>query len=107
MSDWLENLRAECDRTNQARTARRLGVSPAMVNQVLNGAYKSDTSNIEARVRGELMRETVPCSVMGDISKRRCVDIQAQPFAPTNPDRVAVYRACRDGCPFSSLREDG
>lgn len=107
MSEWIDVLRQECDRVkSQAKVARQLGVSAAMVNQVLNGVYKASTDRIEALVRGELMHETVQCPVMGDVSKRKCADVQAQPFAATNPQRVALYRACRSGCPFSSLREE-
>lgn len=107
MSAWLEVLRAECERVkSQHKVAKRLGVSAAMVNQVLNGVYKASTERLEALVRGELMHETVLCPVMGEVSKRKCVDVQAQPFAATNPQRVALYRACRSGCPYSSLREE-
>lgn len=106
MSSWVEALRAECARTSQARTARRLGISASTVNQVLNGTYKADAARIEERIRGELMNERVLCPVMGEISKRKCVDVQALPFAATNPQRVALYKACRSGCPHSSLREE-
>lgn len=103
MSDWIEALRTECERTSQSRTARRLGVSPTMVNQALNGTYKGNIARLETLVRGELMSETVECPVLGEITKRRCLDEQARPFAPTNPQRVACYKACRSGCPHSSL----
>lgn len=106
MSAWIEALQSECARTSQARAARRLGVSASMVNQVLSGAYKADTARIEQLVRGELMNETVLCPVMGEISRRKCVDAQARPFAATNRLRVALYKACRSGCPYSSLREE-
>lgn len=107
MSAWVEALRAECARVkSQHKVGQRLGVSASLINQVINGNYKADTRSIEARVRGELMNETVQCPVMGECSKRRCVDVQAQPFAATNPQRVALWRACRSGCPFSSLKEE-
>jgi hypothetical protein len=104
--DWLRALKAEAERTSQAQVARRLGISASTVNQVLNGVYKADTGRVETLVRGELMNETVACPVLGDLSKRRCLDVQAQPFADTNPQRVQLYRACRHSCPFSSIRED-
>lgn len=96
--DWIEALRAECERTSQAKTAARLGVSSAMVNQVLRGRYRGKTDNLETRVRGELMRATVDCPVLGEISTRQCLDEQSRPFAATNPLRIRLYRACR-ACP--------
>jgi DNA-binding transcriptional regulator YdaS (Cro superfamily) len=102
---WVEALNEECERTSQRATAQRLGVSPSMVNQVLNGVYKANTSSLEARVRGELMAEQVTCPILGAITTRVCLDHQLRPFAATNPQRVALYRACRRGCAHSSLKE--
>src|SRR5690606_24583580 len=77
--DWVAVLREECDRTSQPKTAARLGVSPAMVNQVLKGVYKGNWERIETLVRGELMNKTVECPILGEISCRRCLDEQARP----------------------------
>lgn len=104
MKEWIKALRAECRRTSQIRVARRLGVSATSINQVLGGNYKASTARIEQRVRGELMRETVECPVLGEITKRRCDDEQRRPFASTNPQRIAVYKACRSGCSHSGLK---
>lgn len=103
--DWIVALREECGRTSQSKTAAALGVSTAMVNQVLKGTYKGNWERIETLVRGELMNATVMCPVLGEISCRKCLDLQALPFAPTNPQRVAVYKACRSGCEFSKLED--
>ncbi len=97
--DWIEALRDECERTSQRRAAERLAISPSTINQVLNGTYKAKTGRIEERVRGELMNKTLECPVLGEITTRSCQDWQAKPFAATNPTRVAVYKACRAGCP--------
>jgi transcriptional regulator with XRE-family HTH domain len=102
--DWLETLRQECEASSQVKIARRLGVSTAMINQVLKGVYKGNASRLEALVRGELMLENVACPVLGEISKRRCLDEQARPFGATNPQRVALYKACRNGCDYSSIK---
>jgi DNA-binding transcriptional regulator YdaS (Cro superfamily) len=105
MSDWSAALREECEKTSQVAVARRLGISASTINQILKGVYKGNLTRFETLVRGELMRETVVCPVMGEITKRRCHDEQRRPFAVTNPVRVAVWRACRDGCPHSTIRE--
>ncbi|MBI2313545.1 MAG: XRE family transcriptional regulator [Betaproteobacteria bacterium] len=96
--DWIEALRAECVRTSQAQAARRIGRSAAVVNQVLKGTYKGNLRDVEARVRGALMRATLACPVLGEIPTNRCLDEQARPRASTNPLRVALYRACQT-CP--------
>jgi DNA-binding transcriptional regulator YdaS (Cro superfamily) len=98
---WLRVLHEACSVHGQRRIAERLRVSQSALNQVLNGKYKAKLDKIEARVRGELMQETVLCPALAEISKRRCQDEQRRPFAATNPQRVAVYRACRSGCPLS------
>lgn len=106
-ADWMKVLRAECKRTSQNKVADRLGISLTVVNQVLKGTYKHPTTRLEERVRGELMQETVICPVLGELSKRRCQDHQARPFATTNPTRVQLYMACRKGCKHSKLKEGG
>ena len=97
--NWLQALAERCLETTQADVARRLGVSPALVNRVLKGSYPGDMGRIEALVRGTFMNSSVECPVLGAISRRRCLDEQHRPFAPTNPQRVALYRACRNECP--------
>lgn len=99
--NWLDVLRIACDNTSQAKVATKLGVSPAVVNQCLKGTYKGRVDRIENLVRGVYMKLTVRCPVLGEISTRVCQDTQDQKFASTNPQRVAVYKACRNGCPFS------
>lgn len=100
--EWIEALREEVRVTSQNKAAQRLGVSAAMVSQVLAGKYPADATNLEHRVRGELMGEQAECPVLGEISKRTCLDMQALPFAATNPQRVKLYNECRK-CPFSTL----
>lgn len=100
--DWIVALAGECDRSSQGRVARRLGISAAVVNQVLGGAYKGRLDRVEARVRGEFMGATVQCPVLGEISRRDCISNQTLKFRPTNPLRVALRKAC----PVCPNRED-
>lgn len=109
--DWIVALAKRCDQEgSQARVGALLGVSSAAVNQVLGRSYIGRIERIETRVRGELMKETVACPVVGDISKRDCLDHQKRPFRATNPLRVRLHQACptcpnREGaCP--STRKD-
>lgn len=105
MSDWINALRKACEDTSQSRVASRLGVSGSMISQALKGKYPGDTAKLRTRVEGELMGAAVSCPVLGDISSRHCLDCQRQPFAATNAQRVRLYRACRSGCPNSSIEE--
>lgn len=101
---WLAALRRACEEKSQAAVARRLGLSPATVNQTLKGNYKGNLGAIEERVRGALLGLTVDCPILGDIRRNVCLDWQAKPFAATNEQRVMLYRACRSGCPHSKLK---
>lgn len=102
-AEWIKALRMECQRTSQNKTARLIGTSSATINQVLKGTYAGRLDRIEARVMGTLMKQTHECPVLGEISRKRCQDHQARPFATTNPTRVALYMACRKGCKHSKL----
>ncbi len=96
--DWVLALARACDAASQGKVAERLGVSGAAVNQVLGNAYRGRVDRVEVRVRGELMKATVMCPVLGEISSRKCLDEQKRPFAATNPLRVALFQACKT-CP--------
>ena len=101
--DWVVELARQCELSSQRKVARRLGVSAAVVSQVLKEKYPGDLAGVEARVRGAFMASVVDCPVLGELPSDQCQAWQRKPFAATNPLRVQVYRACRDGCPHSSL----
>lgn len=100
---WLLVLREQVAESGQRRVAKDIGYSAAVVSQVMNKKYAGDMAQVERRVRGAYMGETVFCPVLGEISVNRCLEIQKQPFASTNPQRVRLYRACRSGCSNSQL----
>lgn len=99
---WVAALAEACDRGSQGKVADRLGISAAVVNQVLSDSYKGRLDRVETRVRGELMKETVSCPVLGPISTRDCLDHQARKFSATNPLRVKLAQTC----PTCPNRED-
>lgn len=101
---WIELLHASCRMASQASVARKVGYSGAVISQVLSGTYTGDLARVQAAVEGALMNTTVECPVLGTISRAKCIAIQRQPFTPTNPTNVALYRACRSGCPHSFLK---
>ena len=92
--EWVIVLAECCDRMTQSALARKLGVSGAMINQALKNTYAGRLDRLEQRVRGELMRETHACPVLGEITKRRCIDEQGRSYSATNAVRVELRRAC-------------
>lgn len=97
MSDWLNILRAECNRTSQRKVADKIGYSTSVVSQVLNGSYTGNLDKVKAKVEGALMGATVDCPVIGEIPRDRCIDHQnRRQFAATNPLRVQLHSACQD-----------
>jgi len=107
---WLSALRAACQRTSQADVVRRLAEisggkypSPAVVNQALQDRYLGDLVRLQDVVEAVLLRTPVECPVLGSIGLDRCLMAQNARFSAANPQRVALYRACRGGCPNSRL----
>ena len=75
------------------QTCKKLGVSwPPPENIAITGGPFS--TPCFKRVRGELMKQTVACPVLGEITKRRCMDAQSRAYAATNDLRIELRRAC-------------
>lgn len=104
--DWIDVLAKECDRTNQAATAELIGYSPGVVSAVLKGKYKGDLQAVENAVKGALMQAQVSCPVLGALPTHQCLMYQRRGFANTNPIRVQLYRACRNGCEHSRYAKE-
>ncbi len=104
LPDWLAELARLADRDGLKMLGKRIGYSSSALSFVISGSYTGDLARVEARVRGALMGETVLCPVMGETPRDQCLDWQKKPFAATSSRRVAVYRACRSGCPHSALK---
>jgi len=98
-ADWMKVLRGHVERDGMRKVSQQLGRSKGCISDVLARKYKADTKRIEERVRGVFMNKKIECPQLGEISPAACQDWQQKPFAATNPERVAVYRACRNGCP--------
>ena len=102
--EWITVLAETCDRSSQTAVARRLGYTNAVVSAALANGYSGRLDRLEQKVRGELMRETVICPVLGEISKRKCLDAQGRPYAATNVLRLELRRAC-PLCPYRLNKE--
>jgi len=105
MPEWLTVLATECDSTSQAKAAKRIGFSPAVVSLVLKNKYNGNLPNVEKAVRLALMAGTVICPILGEISKADCAKNQSQPFKSTNSMRVRLFKACRK-CEHNETQED-
>ncbi len=99
MPDWIKALAEACDETGLRKTAAKLHVSPAMASLAIN-RKRADLSFIKYPVEKTLMITMVSCPVRGIMGRDECLREQAKPFSSVNPQRVQLYRACRDGCPY-------
>lgn len=93
--DLLQLLRDKCAELSQSRVAAALGYSPSAVNQALHGTYKGDLTNLLRKVAEVFGNETVSCPILGEIPLSKCAYHHRREFAATNPQRVRLWRACR------------
>ena len=96
---WVKTIASFSDRESQAQAARKIGRSPALVNQVLKNRYTGDLKGIEERVIAALSNTKIACPVFGDISGEECLKNQKKPYNPSNHVSVRLFRTCRQ-CPF-------
>ena len=101
--DFVLELARKCDDLGSQRAvAELIGYSAATVNLVLGNRYSGDMGRVETTIRGALMAETVPCPVLGEITKDICSQHQREIYRPTNSMRARLYRACRN-CQYSQV----
>lgn len=95
--DWVLVLAQACKRTSQNKVAAELGRSGAVISNVLRNKYAADTTRIEERVRGVFLNGCVMCPALGHLPTQECQDWRdkAATFAPGNPTRTRMFRACR------------
>lgn len=99
MTNWISVLHQECEKTSQAKVAKAMNYSAATINLVLKGNYKGDLNAVEKAFKGVFMNEKVICTVFDELSSDMCLRYQRMKFSAVNPQRVALYKACRSGCP--------
>ncbi|GLQ20474.1 transcriptional regulator [Algimonas porphyrae] len=100
LPDWVEVLAGAVDgEGSTGDVASRIGYSPSSISGVINRSYTGRLVHIETAVRQTLMRGSVSCPVMGIITGERCNKAQREKLVPTNPIKVRLYKACRNGCP--------
>lgn len=102
--DWKQVLKQQCERKGREAVAREIGYGETVISQVLNDKYPGRIDKVESAVRGAYLGKTVHCPVIGELATHQCQEHQSRPFAATNPQRVRLYRACRNHCPHSELK---
>lgn len=107
MSDWIDILRRECEKTSQRQVAKKIKINPTTVNLALHGKYPNEKGlkELQSAVEAEFLNKTVLCPVLGEIPLSKCQFHQKREFAATNPQRVMLYRACHGDCPNSKLEQ--
>jgi len=97
--DWVMVFAEACNAQTRVKVAERLGYSPAVVSQVLNGTYAGDLQRVRGVIEGAFMASIVLCPVNGETPLDVCLKDQKRtpPFASSW--RQQVFRACRSGCP--------
>lgn len=76
--------------------AQRMGYGRTAISRVLSNKYDGGTVKIEARVLD--IYATTQCPVIGEITAAECQKHRNAKFTPSNPQRIALYRACQT-CP--------
>ncbi|WP_178860771.1 helix-turn-helix domain-containing protein [Thiomicrorhabdus cannonii] len=92
---WFMALQQAVANESQAKVASKCGISPTAVNQVLKGTYQGNINNVAEKVSGALLEHSVICPVLDVITTDICASHRNKPFAPNNPMRVNLYRACQ------------
>lgn len=100
LPDWIETLALVCGRSSQAKVAKELGRSGAVISQVLRRVYSADMANIEERVRGVYLDGKLDCPALGEMPVHQCQDWRekSRAFQVGNPLRARMFRACQN-CP--------
>lgn len=78
--------------SNQA-AADQIGINRASVSTLLANKYPANTAKMEEKILA--FNTGKQCPVLGQISGDECQKKREQKFVSSNPQRVALYRACR------------
>lgn len=105
MNKWLDVLRQQVAEQGQPTIAKILGVSTTTVSLVCNEKYPGDIARMKKLVEGAFLQKCVNCPVLGDLPLHQCMNHQARKGVSSNPLYIQLYKACRSGCPHSSLTE--
>jgi hypothetical protein len=104
--DWVCALVKACDSrgASQNSVAGRVGVTGAVISQVLRNKYPARTDRIEARVRAIFLDGQISCPALGKITSESCLNWRDASHAlnSVSPARVQMFRACK-ACPRNAI----
>lgn len=82
------------DLGSKAAAGRAIGISRTSVTRLLDNKYDSpSTSSIESTIMQYC--GSVTCPVLGELSGDKCKHHRNQPYTGTNPQTIALWKACR------------
>lgn len=93
---WKDVLKQACKEQTQAQIATLIGYSPATVSLVLNGEYKGNEENVKDAVEKHLLKVTVDCPILGEITKLDCGGYRQRPFSSASRQSVELFKACKE-----------
>ncbi|MBU2967085.1 hypothetical protein Q4508_12450 [Amphritea sp. 2_MG-2023] len=73
-----------------------IGIDRASVSTLLANKYPANIRRMEQKIMA--YRTAVECPILGTIDSGECQKQRQMPFISSNPQRIALYRACRS-CP--------
>lgn len=83
--------------------ASRIGIDRASVSTLLANKYPANIARMEQKIMAYCA--TIECPVLGMIESAECQKQREMPFISSNPQRVALYRACRN-CDRNTAQEN-
>lgn len=93
---WKEALKEACAEQSQAKIAKQLGYSSATISLFLKGTYKGSEKNLQEAVEKHLLKVTVICPILGEITKLECSYYQQKPFSCASRQSVEIFKACKN-----------
>lgn len=91
---WIIALAQAADTDGVKATAGAIGYSATTIYEVIRAQYKGSLANVETACRAALMRDRVPCPVLGEITGAECLKAQSRKVRPVNSTEVKLARRC-------------
>lgn len=82
------------DLGSKAAAAKAIGISRTAVSRLLDNKYDSPSTD---KIEKTIMEYcgSVTCPILGELTSDQCKYNRDQPYIATNPQRNALYKACR------------
>lgn len=87
---------------NNKAAADLIGINRASVSTLLANKYPAGLDKMERKIMA--FCAGIECPQLGPIDRADCQNNRERPFMSSNPQRIALYRACRS-CPHNPARE--